>query len=79
MHFDGRNSNICDFIHELLFHNNFSEGFHYPNLKSSVVSQCLLSEPLIKSLSWLIENHLDKLTLSFEKSLYHRTKNKKER
>ncbi|CAF3420896.1 unnamed protein product [Rotaria socialis] len=67
MHFDGTNSNVCDLIHKLLFHNNFGEGFHYPNLKSLVVSECLLSEPLIKSLSWLIENQLYKLTLSFEK------------
>ena len=40
---------------------------YFPNLKSLILTQCLLTESLIKTLSILIKYQLDEFTLTFDK------------
>jgi hypothetical protein len=44
MNFDGTNSNICDLNYQLFFDKNSKEMFRYPNMKSLILTQYLLSE-----------------------------------
>jgi hypothetical protein len=74
IHFDGTNSSVCDLSYEWLFEdivNNERKILRYPNLKSLILTRCLLIEPLVKTLSLLIEYQLDELTLSFDEELIY--------
>jgi hypothetical protein len=44
MHFDGTNLNTFDLIYQLFFDKNSKEMFRYPNMKSLILTQYLLSE-----------------------------------
>ncbi len=68
IHFDGTNCNVSDLSSEWLFDND-KKILHFPNLKSLILTRCLLVEPLIKSLPILIEYQLDELRLTFDKDL----------
>ena len=41
----------------------------FPNLKSLKITQCLLSQSLIQTLSLLIQNQLNQLTLTFDEEM----------
>jgi hypothetical protein len=62
IHLDGTNSNVCDYIYEWLYDNKKNTST-FPSLKSFILTQCLLTESLIKALSILIKYQLDELTL----------------
>ncbi|CAF1565970.1 unnamed protein product, partial [Rotaria sordida] len=72
---NGINSISFDFIYQKIFYddnnnNNNKQKIPFPNLKSLYTTQCLLSEPLIQTLSFLIQYQLNQLTLSFHKEAY---------
>lgn len=62
IHFDERNSIVRDRIYQWLFND---KEILFPNLKSLILTQCRLMEPLIESLVYLIEHQLDELILNF--------------
>ncbi|CAF5219902.1 unnamed protein product, partial [Rotaria magnacalcarata] len=64
IHFDERNSIVRDCVYQWLFND---KEIIFPNLKSLILTQCRLKEPLIESLVYLIERQLDELILSFAK------------
>lgn len=66
IHFDGTISNASDLSYKWLFDND-KKILHFPNLKSLILTGCLLVEPLIKSLPILIKYQLDELRLTFDK------------
>jgi hypothetical protein len=65
IHLDGTNSNVCDLIYEW-FYDNKKNASPFPSLKSFILTRCLLTESLIKTLSKLIKYQLDELTLTFD-------------
>ncbi|CAF4694543.1 unnamed protein product, partial [Rotaria sp. Silwood2] len=70
---NGINSNSFDFIYQKIFYddnNNNKEKIPFPNLTSLYITQCLLSERLIETLSFLIQYKLKQLTLTFHKEAY---------
>ncbi|CAF1569586.1 unnamed protein product [Rotaria magnacalcarata] len=69
IHFDGINTNSYNLISQSFFSNNDNKTFYFPNLKSLKVTQCLLSQSLIKTLSLLIHYQLDQLTLSLDERM----------
>ncbi|CAF4939560.1 unnamed protein product, partial [Rotaria socialis] len=62
IHFDERNSIVRDCVYQWLFND---KEILFPNLKSLILTQCRLKEPLIESLAYLIECQLDELILNF--------------
>ncbi|CAF3323124.1 unnamed protein product [Rotaria sp. Silwood2] len=68
-HFDGTNSNSYNVIDEFLFYNNDKQNLYFSNLKSLKITRCLLSESLIQTLSLLIRNHLEQLTLTIDEEM----------
>jgi hypothetical protein len=62
IHLDGTNSNVCDYMNKWLYDNKKNTST-FPSLKSFILTQCLLTESLIKALSLLIKYQLDELTL----------------
>ncbi|CAF2938807.1 unnamed protein product [Rotaria sp. Silwood2] len=70
IHFDETNSIVCDLIYELLF--NGRKILRFPNLKSLVLTRCISIEPIIQSISYLIEYQLDELTLTFDHQVFIR-------
>lgn len=62
----GSNSNSYDIIGQYLVYNNDNEIFCFPNLKSLNITQCLLSESLIQTLSSLIQYQLNELKVTFD-------------
>ncbi|CAF2720610.1 unnamed protein product [Rotaria sp. Silwood2] len=69
IHFDGTNSNSYNVIYEFIFYNNNTQNLCFPNLKSLKITRCLLSQSLIQTLSLLIRNQLDQLTLTFDEEM----------
>jgi hypothetical protein len=69
IHFDEANSNSSEYIHKWLFDNE-KQILHFSNLKSLILTRCLLSEPLVKSLSLLVELQLDELRLTFDRDIF---------
>ncbi|CAF2901112.1 unnamed protein product [Rotaria sp. Silwood2] len=70
---NGINSISFDFIYQKIFYddnNNNKEKIPFPNLTSLYITQCLLSERLIETLSFLIQYKLKQLTLTFHKEAY---------
>ena len=65
---DGTNSNACNLIYEWLFDDD-KHIFRFPNLKSLILTQCLLIKPLLKVLPPLIKHQLDELTLTFDREI----------
>ncbi|CAF4408349.1 unnamed protein product, partial [Rotaria sp. Silwood2] len=68
IHFDGTICNAADLSYKWLFDND-KKILHFPNLKSLILTRCLLVEPLIKSLPILIKYQLDELKLTFDKDI----------
>jgi len=69
IHFDERNSITCDLIYQWLF--NDKNILHFPNLKSLILIGCQKSiEPVWKCLYHLIENQLDELRLTFNRTIF---------
>ncbi|CAF2557937.1 unnamed protein product [Rotaria sp. Silwood2] len=79
IHFDGTNSNSPDLIHECLFYNNDKQILCFPNLKSLKITQCLLSQSLIQTLSLLIQLKLDQLALTLDEDMVELIRNPKQR
>jgi len=75
LHFDGTNSNSFDLINELLFDNNERKSFHFSNLKSLILTRCLLSKSLINTLLFLIKYQLNELTLILDKEVTYFLRN----
>jgi hypothetical protein len=73
---DGTNSNACNLIYEWLFDDD-KHIFRFPNLKSLILTQCLLIEPLLKVLPPLIKHQLDELTLTFDREMIELLKESK--
>ncbi|CAF3817559.1 unnamed protein product [Rotaria sp. Silwood1] len=69
IHFDGINSNSYNVIDEFLFYNNDKQNLCFSNLKSLTITRCLLSQSLIQTVSLLIRNHLDQLTLTIDEEM----------
>ncbi|CAF4806466.1 unnamed protein product [Rotaria sp. Silwood1] len=69
IHFDGINSNSYNVIDEFLFYNNDKQNLCFSNLKSLKITRCLLSQSLIQTVSLLIRNHLDQLTLTIDEEM----------
>lgn len=68
IHFDGTNCNSSDLNYKWLF-DNYKKIVHSPNVKSVILTRCLLVEPLIKSLPILIKYQVDELRLTFDKDI----------
>ncbi|CAF3564796.1 unnamed protein product [Rotaria sp. Silwood1] len=68
LHFDGTICNDSDLSYKWLFDND-KKILHFPNLKSLILTRCLLVQPLIKSLPILIKYQLDELILTFDKDI----------
>ncbi|CAF3572884.1 unnamed protein product [Rotaria sp. Silwood1] len=68
IHFDGTICNDSDLSYKWLFDND-KKILHFPNLKSLILTRCLLVQPLIKSLPILIKYQLDELILTFDKDI----------
>jgi len=68
IHIDGANSNVYDLIYEWLFDDE-KHMFRFPNLKSLILTQCLLIKPLLKALPSLIKHQLDELALTFDRDM----------
>ena len=66
IHVDGRNSNICAYIYDW-FYENKRNICTFPSLKSFILTECLITKSLIKTLSLLIKYQLDELTLTFDR------------
>ncbi|CAF5028523.1 unnamed protein product, partial [Rotaria magnacalcarata] len=62
IHFDERNPIVLDYVYQWLFND---KEILFPNLKTLILTQCRLREPLIESLVYLIERQLDELILNF--------------
>jgi len=77
IHFDGTNSNACDFISEWLYDNE-KKILRFPNVKSLILTRCLLVESLIKCLPLLIKYQLDQLTLTFDEDMIELLRNSDE-
>ncbi|CAF1550330.1 unnamed protein product [Rotaria magnacalcarata] len=72
MCFDGRNSIDCDSICEwMFFQKNDKKILRFPNLKSLTITQCYLSESLTQSLSVLVQDQLDELTLACDIDMFN--------
>ena len=54
--------------YEWLF--NDKKILRFPNLKSLILTRCGSIEPVVQSLSYLIEHQLDELTLTFDKQVF---------
>lgn len=65
IHFDETNSNICSLINQWNYDIR-KKRFCFPNLKSLILTRCLLIEPLVKILPLLIKYQLDDLKLTFD-------------
>ena len=74
IHFDGTYCNASDLSYEWLFDNE-KNILQFPNLKSLILTQCLLVEPLIKSVPGLIKHQLDELTLTFNRDIIELLRN----
>jgi hypothetical protein len=70
IHLDESNFISCDLIYEWLF--NEKKILRFPNLKSLILTRCVSIEPVVKSLSYLIEHQLDELTLTFDQQVFRR-------
>lgn len=70
MHFNGNSSIPFDLICQDLFSNYAKQKITFPNLKSFYMKSCLLSKPLIETLSLLIQHQLNELTLIFDEETY---------
>ncbi|CAF3556250.1 unnamed protein product, partial [Rotaria sp. Silwood2] len=70
IYFDGTNSIACDLSYELLF--NDKKILRFPNLKSLILTRCISIEPIVQSLSYLMEHQLDELTLTFDDQVFIR-------
>ncbi|CAF3787015.1 unnamed protein product [Rotaria sp. Silwood1] len=70
IHFDETNSISCNLIYEWLF--NEKKIFHFPNLKSLILTRCGSIKPIVQCLSYLIEHQLDELTLTFDQQVFRR-------
>jgi len=68
IHFDGTNSNAFDLINQWLFDKE-RKFFRFSNLKSLILTRCLLIKSLTDTLSFLIKYQLDELTLIFDKEM----------
>ncbi|CAF0860823.1 unnamed protein product [Rotaria sp. Silwood1] len=68
LHFDGTICNDSDLSYKWLFDND-KKILHFPNLKSLILTRCLLVEPLIKSLPIFIKYQLDELRLTFDRDI----------
>ncbi|CAF3370587.1 unnamed protein product, partial [Rotaria socialis] len=66
IHFDGTYSNSYNIINKCLYNQQI---LCFPNLKSLDITRCLLSRSLIQTLSLLIQNQLEQLTLTFDKDV----------
>ncbi|CAF4644612.1 unnamed protein product, partial [Rotaria sp. Silwood2] len=66
IHFDGTYSNSYYIINKCLYNQQI---LCFPNLKSLNITRCLLSRSLIQTLSLLIQNQLEQLTLTFDKDI----------
>ncbi|CAF0968302.1 unnamed protein product [Rotaria sp. Silwood1] len=78
IHFDGINSFSFDSIYENIFYHDNKPIVCFPNLKSLYISQCLLSQPLIQLLCFLIQLKLEHLTLTFHEGNYTTSDYRKE-
>ena len=72
IYFNGINSISFDFIYQKIFYWNDKQINPFPNLKSLYLTRCLLSQSLIEILCFLIQYHLNQLTLTFDKLIYNR-------
>jgi hypothetical protein len=70
IHFDETNSIVSNLCYEWLF--NDKNILRFPNLKSFILTRCGSIEPIIQSLSHLIEHQLDELTLTFDWQAFKR-------
>ncbi|CAF3698932.1 unnamed protein product [Rotaria socialis] len=70
IHFDGLNSISYDIIGQILFGKNNTKNINFPNLKSLNLTECSLSESLIETLSFLIQNQLNQLKLKFNEEAF---------
>ncbi|CAF3657061.1 unnamed protein product [Rotaria socialis] len=62
---DETNSIASDLIYEWLF--NDQKILRFPNLKSLILIQCQITEPVVQSLSYLIKHQLNELTFTIDK------------
>ena len=69
IHINEANSNSSELLHQWFF-SDVKQIFLFSNLRSLTLTRCLLSEPLIKTLSMLIELQLDELRLTFDKHMF---------
>ncbi|CAF1204286.1 unnamed protein product [Rotaria magnacalcarata] len=69
IHFDGINTSSYNLISQSFFSNTDNKTFYFPNLKPLEVTQCLLSQSLIKTFSLLIHYQLDQLTLRLDECM----------
>ncbi|CAF4111169.1 unnamed protein product [Rotaria sp. Silwood2] len=70
IHFDGNKSIPFDFIYQCIFSNNDQQKISFPNLKSLYITRCFLTQPIIQTLSVLIQYHLNQLTLTFHEDMF---------
>ncbi|CAF0836276.1 unnamed protein product [Rotaria sordida] len=70
IHFDETNSIASDLCYQWLF--NDKNILRFPNLKSFILTRCGSIEPIIQSLSHLIEHQLEELTLTFDHQVFKR-------
>ncbi|CAF1480169.1 unnamed protein product [Adineta steineri] len=68
MHFDETYSNSCELVNEWLFDNK-RKSLRFLNIKSLILTRCLLVKSLIDTLLFLIKHQLDELTLIFDKDM----------
>ena len=66
VHFDEWKSVSFDFCHQLLFLDCNEQAIFFPNLESLSIYRCLISIPLLQTLSSLIQYQLNHLTLKFD-------------
>lgn len=64
---DGRNSSCCDIISQWIFDKNI---FRFINLKKLILTECYITEKLIKNLSLLIEHQLNELILRLDEDIF---------
>lgn len=70
IHLDETNSIACDLTYEWLFKDK--NILRFPNLKSVILTRCGSIESVIQSLSYLIQQQLDELTLIFDDQVFKR-------
>ncbi|CAM4816055.1 unnamed protein product [Rotaria magnacalcarata] len=73
IHFDDTYSTASNLSYEWLFNDKYI--IRFPNLKSLILTRCGSIEPIIQSLSYLIEHQLDELTLTFDWQAFKRLLN----